>query len=175
MLVLILSVAVFAADPPHLKAVTADLSLGSPKFSPDGRQVGWRSNDGTFRRYDADTDTFGPPTTEPVIQQFAGDDALDEVNAVRASRGLRPFIRDAGLTAAALGAARHRAASLCQGHTANDFAFLPPGSHASAAGCAAWEPSWGWGACCTFDGHAFAGAAWAWGRDGRRYMHLYVR
>src|SRR4029450_9749212 len=39
-------------------------------------------------------------------------EALDEVNATRAARGLRPFIRDDGLTQAAAGFAEFRAARL---------------------------------------------------------------
>jgi hypothetical protein len=105
----------------------------------------------------------------------AGSDALSEVNAVRAARGLRPFIKDASLTAGAINVADFRAKYLIQGHTANDFNGLPIGTTASAAGCAAWEPSWGWGACCTYENYTYAGAAWSQGRDGRRYMHLFVR
>jgi len=105
----------------------------------------------------------------------AAEDALDEVNAARTARGLRPFIRDDGLTAGAKNVADFRAARLIAGHTGNDFAGLPIGSTASVAGCAAWEPSWGWGACATYDNYAYAGAAWSMGRDGRRYMHLFVR
>jgi len=106
---------------------------------------------------------------------LAGEDALAEVNAARAVRGLRPFLKDADLTAGAINVADFRAARLMAGHTGNDFAGLPEGCTATAAGCAAWEPSWGWGACCTYENHRYAGAAWAIGRDGRRYMHLFVR
>lgn len=102
-------------------------------------------------------------------------DALDEVNAARAARGLPPFKRDAGLTTAAKNAASYRAARLIRGHTRNDFAFVPEGTTARAAGCAAWPKRDGWGACCTYERWTWAGAAWAEGRDGRRYMHLYVR
>ena len=101
--------------------------------------------------------------------------ALDEVNAARAQRGLPPYVEDPQLTAAAEGAAEYRAANLVAGHTSNDFAFLPAGATASAAGCAAWEPSWGWGSCCTYESHRYAGAAWKMGADGWRYMHLFVR
>lgn len=102
-------------------------------------------------------------------------EALDEVNAARASRGLPPFTRDPGLTVAARSAAVYRAARHMEGHTPNDFAHLPAGAHATAAGCAAWEPSWGWGSCCAYENWTYAGAAFAVGRDGRRYMHLFVR
>ena len=102
-------------------------------------------------------------------------DALDEVNATRAARGLRPFVRDDGLTSAAAGCAEFRAARLMAGHTSNDFAAVPAGAYATSAGCAAWEPGMGWGACCTYENYTYAGAAYAMGRDGRRYMHLFVR
>jgi len=105
----------------------------------------------------------------------AGEDALAEVNAARAARGLKPFAKDAELTAGAINVADFRAARLMAGHTSNDFAGLPSGARASAAGCAAWQPSWGWGACCTYENWTHAGAAYAIGKDGRRYMHLFVR
>jgi cysteine-rich secretory family protein len=101
-------------------------------------------------------------------------EALDEVNAVRAARGLPAFARDEGLTTAAQQIAAYRAKNLIQGHTNNDFSFLN-GSPASAAGCAAWPSSYGWGSCCTYESWRVAGAAWCVGRDGRRYMHLFVR
>jgi len=102
-------------------------------------------------------------------------DALAEVNATRAARGLPPYIHDAGLTAAAAACAGFRAARLIEGHTSNDFAAVPAGTFASASGCAAWEPGLGWGSCCTYDRYTYAGAAYVMGRDGRRYMHLFVR
>lgn len=104
-----------------------------------------------------------------------GTDALDEVNAARARRGLPAFQRDKALSVAASKAADFRAARRIAGHTSNDFAFVPRGSRAGAAGCAAWTPDFGWGSCCTFERWRHAGAAWALGRDGRRYMHLFVR
>lgn len=115
-----------------------------------------------------------------VPEQFTGksegsDDAIDEVNAARARRGLPAFIRDEGLTKAACEAARRRASRLLEGHLESDFDCLPQGVTAQAAGCAAWTPDWGWGSCCTYDGYTHAGAAWVMGRDGRRYMHLFVR
>jgi hypothetical protein len=106
---------------------------------------------------------------------YAGEDALAELNAVRAARGLRPYIRDDNLTAGAINVADFRAARLIEGHTANDFNGLPVGCHASASGCAAWQAGMGWGACCTYENWTYAGAAYATGRDGRRYMHLFVR
>lgn len=102
-------------------------------------------------------------------------DALDEVNAVRAKAGLHPYRRDKNLTIAAKRAAAYRADRLIAGHCNNDFSFLPQGSHAQAAGCAAWEPRMGWGSCCTYERWRYAGAAWKKGRDGRRYMHIFVR
>jgi len=108
-------------------------------------------------------------------QAPAAEDALDEVNAVRVKRGLPRFERDEGLSKAAAKAADYRASRLIAGHTSNDFSFVPASSSASAAGCAAWSPSMGWGSCCTYENHKYAGAAWTKGRDGRRYMHLFVR
>jgi hypothetical protein len=102
-------------------------------------------------------------------------DGLDEVNAKRAARGLRPFIRDEGLTIAARGAAIFRARYGMFGHTSNDFAFLPAGHSAASAGCAAYPSSYGWMSCCTYENYTYAGAAWVTGADGRRFMHLYVR
>src|SRR5262249_1560395 len=102
-------------------------------------------------------------------------DALDEVNAARAARGLPAFVRDESLSEGALHVARFRAANLIAGHTGNDFQGLPEGAVASAAGCAAWHPSLGWGSCCTCEHYTYAGAAWAIGSDQRRYMQLFVR
>ena len=86
-------------------------------------------------------------------------DALDEVNAARARRGLPAFQRDTTLTAAASKAADFRAARHIAGHTSNDFGFIPSGGHAEAAGCAAWTPGFGWGSCCTYERWRYAGAA----------------
>ncbi len=102
--------------------------------------------------------------------------ALAEVNAARAKYNLKPFIQDAGLNQAAQVAAQKRASRLIEGHLPeSDFTCVPAGTTATAAGCAAWEPSSGWGACCTYDAYTYAGAAWVMGKDGRRYMHLFVR
>jgi hypothetical protein len=126
-------------------------------------------------------DLVSTPTTPDIQAAIASlshpdsAEALDEVNAARAARGLRPFIRDDNLTSAATVCAEFRAARLIAGHTSNDFAALPPGTSSSAAGCAAWEPTSGWGSCCTYESYTYAGAAYATGRDGRRYMHLFVR
>jgi hypothetical protein len=102
-------------------------------------------------------------------------DALKEVNRERARRGLRPFKPDAKLARAAMAAAKYRAKRLIAGHTSNDFHYLPKGGRATATGCAAWPRGSGWGSCCTYDIWRRAGAAWALGRDGNRYMHLFVR
>lgn len=116
-------------------------------------------------------------TPVPLWQQgLVWHEALDEVNLARARRGLRPYLPDPLLTQAAARASTLRAYRLIDGHLPeSDFSYVPPGGHASSAGCAAWEPGWGWGSCCTYDNYTFAGAAWAMGRDGKRYMHLYVR
>lgn len=123
-----------------------------------------------------------PPGLPPrgVSPWAAEGDGLDEVNAKRAARGLPPFARDDGLTRAAYDCARFRAARLMFGHTANDFAFVPPGCHAESAGCAAYPyaadgVTYGWMSCDTYDPYRYAGAAWVTGVDGRRFMHLFVR
>jgi hypothetical protein len=118
---------------------------------------------------------FGPPHVEDETPAMVEVSVLSEVNAVRAQRGLPPYLEDPLLTAGAQAAANFRATYQLAGHTSNDFAFLPPGASAPAAGCATWEPSWGWGSCCTFENHTYAGAAYAMGNDGLRYMHLFVR
>jgi hypothetical protein len=100
-------------------------------------------------------------------------EALDEVNAYRARRGLRPFCYDQGLTDAALACAQHRAERLCFGHTHNDFSFCRVSC--SAAGCAAYHKSYGWMSCCADENYTYAGAAYCTGSDGKRYMHLFVR
>lgn len=106
------------------------------------------------------------------------DPALAEVNAARAAKGLPPFVEDPGLTAAAVAAADFRCANGVCGHVGGgggDFRFLPPGTRADAAGCAAWANGTGWGSCCTYDNYQYAGAAAAVGPDGKRFMHLFVR
>ena len=104
----------------------------------------------------------------------AGEDALAEVNAMRSAKGLRPFVMDAGLTQAAIACADYRAARLLFGHTGNDFQFVPQGTVADAAGCAAYADG-GWLSCCMTADYIYAGAAFTVGRDGKRYMHLFVR
>jgi hypothetical protein len=102
-------------------------------------------------------------------------ECLLEVNDTRAKKRLPPFVQDPCLTAAAELVAQQRAAALCAGHTSNDFRGLPDGCNASASGCAAWAPEDGWGSCCTYERHTYAGAAYCVGSDGRRYMQLFVR
>ena len=105
---------------------------------------------------------------------WGAEDALAEVNGRRAARGLPPFERVECLSIAAAKCADYRAQHRIAGHTANDFAYLPKGCQAEAAGCAGWRPGDGWGACCTYERWRYAGAAWAMGRNGVRYMHLFV-
>lgn len=118
-----------------------------------------------------------PACADGKCDAAAGDgaDALAEVNAKRAARGLPPYLPDPALTAGAKAAAAARAARGLFGHTANDFAFLPPGATAAAAGCAAYPDAYGWMSCAVYDRYTYAGAAWVRGADGRRFMHLFVR
>jgi hypothetical protein len=117
----------------------------------------------------------GLSRAEEVQTVASAQQVLDEVNSARAARGLRPFLLDENLTRGAMACAVYRAKNRMDGHTSNDFGFLPPGVQASAAGCAAWPVGTGWGSCCTFDNYVYAGAAYCIGPDGRRYMHLFVR
>jgi hypothetical protein len=106
------------------------------------------------------------------------NDGLDELNAKRAARGLRPYVRDDGLTAAAHACASYRATYRIFGHAPGrmgDFAFLPAGVSADSAGCAAYPPEYGWLSCCMWENASHAGAAWVMGADGRRFMHVFVR
>jgi hypothetical protein len=114
------------------------------------------------------------PAVEPQPVATA-QQVLDEVNATRAARGLRPFQLDENLARAAGACAVYRAQHRIEGHTPNDFGFLPPGTHARSAGCAAWPVGMGWGSCCVYDNYQFAGAGFCIGADGKRYMHLFVR
>lgn len=121
---------------------------------------------------------FARPAVAPaeeVRTVASAQQVLDEVNATRATRGLPPFMLDENLARGAMACALYRARNRVEGHTPNDFGFLPPGAHASSAGCAAWPVGMGWGSCCTYDNYRFAGAAFCVGPDGRRYMHLFVR
>jgi hypothetical protein len=115
---------------------------------------------------------------------YSANDGLDELNAYRARKGLKPFMRDANLSAAAGAAADYRATYLIKGHVNvniggrhyTDYDFLPAGSpRAHATGCAAAGDEWGWLSCCAEENWTYAGAAWTRGRDGKRYMHLFVR
>ena len=101
-------------------------------------------------------------------------DALAEVNAARAKRGLPAFRRDEALTKGAKAAAAYRAEHRIAGHY-RDFSFLPEGATAKAAGCGALPPSWGFQACCVYERWTYAGAATAKGKDGRLYHHIFVR
>lgn len=105
-------------------------------------------------------------------------DALAEVNACRAQRGLKPYVNDPLLAQSAYAVASFRAANLISGHVEGrrgDFGFLVNGAESNTAGCGALDVSWGWGACATFDNYTYCGAAWVMGRDSKRYMHAFYR
>jgi hypothetical protein len=110
---------------------------------------------------------------EPQVVATA-EQVLAEVNQLRAQRGMRPYILDTRLTEAALRCAIYRAERRMDGHTSNDFGFLS-GCSATSAGCAAWPVGAGWGSCCIYENATYAGAGFAIGTDGKRYMHLFVR
>lgn len=108
---------------------------------------------------------------------FAAD-AFADLNAYRERNGLPKFARDEGLSRAAEEIVQFRAARLMRGHTPSDFAFLPRGSGADAAGCND-EPGipgvHGILACGLNDDHTHAGAAVTTGPDGRVYWHVFYR
>lgn len=117
------------------------------------------------------------PAASSVTYTFQSSDpydALDMVNAKRAARGLRPYLRDEGLFQAAKRAASFRARLRLFGHTSNDFAFAS-GVRVDATGCAAYQASYGFMACAVYDNYTSAGAAWVPGPDGRMYSHLFVK
>lgn len=144
--------------------------------SPDGGYVSfYPSTTATLTDTTIPAEFSTPVTTPSGFSNGLAGDGLDEVNAKRAARGLRPFIRDEGLSQAAQGCASFRAQHGLFGHTSNDFGFVPSGTSASSAGCAAYPAGYGWMSCCTYDNYTYAGAAWVTGRDGQRYMHLFVR
>jgi len=122
-----------------------------------------------------------PPAAAPGVAPPAptpGTDALAEVNAKRAARGLRPYVNDPLLARAAQAAASFRAQHRMFGHVTGgmgDFAFLPPGAHAASAGCAAYPPSYGFMACTVYESYTYAGAAKVRGPDGKDYCHIFVR
>src|SRR5205823_1227923 len=104
---------------------------------------------------------------EDVRMVASAQQVLDEVNAARAQRGLPPYTLDEGLARGATACAIYRARHGMDGHTPNDFGFLPPGASARAGGCAAWPVGTGWGSCCTYDTYQYAGAGYCVGPDGR--------
>ena len=123
----------------------------------------------------------------------AADDALHEVNAARAERGLPPYINDPVLAASAKAAAEYRAKYRRPGHLHvfiggveyNDFSFLPAGYQWYGpddwsmidSGCEHPDyPPRDWAACCTHDTeYTHAGAAFAYDANGRRYNHIFAR
>jgi hypothetical protein len=131
----------------------------------------WRTVGGGAIAQPITADGPGPKLT-PVA---TAEEVLAEVNAARAKRGFPPFQFDEKLAEGAFKCAAYRAYTQTEGHTPNDFWFLPPGTHVRAAGCAAWPQGMGWGACCTYENWRYAGAAYVVGPDGKRYMHLMVR
>lgn len=141
----------------------------SRSYSASSQSTSSSCADGSCSRSMTTTETMSETTIT------TGEDALDQVNAARARRGLRPYIRDENLFRGALSCARARAANLIRGHTQNDFAYLPPGTSARAGGAGGLEPSWGFQACTVFDNYTYAGAAWVRGRDGRMYSQIFVR
>lgn len=98
------------------------------------------------------------------------------MNRQRAAHGVKPLVRDDTLSETALKCATYRAERGIQGHTSNDFDFLPDRNYrlATATGCAAWRD--GFGACGILESkYTVAGAAVVVGKNGLRYCHVYYR
>lgn len=160
-----------------LCAAPALAQLGStPVGEPPGPGFAWRSLPGIGYGWVQDGITTAPNPAIGTAFAATRTDALDAVNAKRAARGLRPYIHDPALTAGAENLARFRAANRIAGHLANDFSMLPPGCGASATGCAALSPEYGFMACEVYSSsYTYAGAAWVTGSDGKLYCHLVLR
>ena len=104
-------------------------------------------------------------------------DAMGEVNAKRAAKGLPPLIADPLLSQGAYECAKRRASRHIHGHLPeSDFSCLPAGAHATVGGAGALEDFWGW-ETCAYDStqYTVGGAAWVRGSDGRRYMSFFGR
>jgi len=161
----------------HSAAITCD---GNPAFFDEGRKYtgGLEAKLTLSRDRKAVQVAFSSTSKSGYVAPARVPDALDEVNAARAQRGLPPYVKDEGLTQAAQQCAQLRAASFVHGHLGgpmSDFACVPPGTVCTATGAGALTPDWGWGSCCTYDRYTYAGAAMVMGADGRRYMSLFVR
>lgn len=142
-----------------------------------GRRGRWRPQQQTSNQGFSGSSSSGMVIAPPYTGNADScKDAMEEVNAYRAKCGLRPFINDPLLNQAAWAAAQQRASRNIHGHLPeSDFSYLPAGAQATAAGCGALEPSWGWGTCCMDGNYTYGGAAWVMGPGGRRFMHLFVR
>ena len=166
-----------------LASVALALLTPASDAGPFRRWVSRHSHHAPVSRvYTANVPSSVPAPTYRVsgtpVQSGGEWDALDILNAQRAARGLRPYLRDTGLTLAARAAATFRARHLLFGHVTGgmgDFQFLAPGVTAAAAGCAAYPPQDGFLACAMYDGYTYAGAYTVVGPDGRGYHHLFVR
>ncbi len=160
--------------------ILADAHAGRRSFQ--GGCSGGNCSNGSCASGNCGAPQAAPQATQPVADCLNGQcqapgDALAELNARRVSMGLKPYIHDPGLEAAAKSAATFRATHGIQGHVSGgDFQFLPPGTSCNAAGCGALPPHWGFQACCQHETkYTHAGAASVHGRDGRVYHHLFVR
>lgn len=119
-----------------------------------------------------------PVSAEATSQLKGSADAMAEVNAKRASKGLPPLRKDSLLCQAALLVSKQRAARGIHGHLPeSDFTYVHQvNGSASVGGCGALEDSWGW-ETCAYDSpqYSVGGAAWVRGSDGLRYMTFFGR
>ena len=104
------------------------------------------------------------------------ENAMTEVNAKRALKGLPALQVDLLLCKAAHDCAKQRAARNIHGHLPeSDFSYVH-GTSATVGGCGALEDSWGW-ETCAYDSSQYTvgGAAWVRGPNGLRFMHFFGR
>lgn len=105
-------------------------------------------------------------------------DALDELNAQRAQRGLPPYRRDPALTKAAMKCASTRAKTHVHGHMQggmSDFTCLDAGVPCECTGAEAPGQNYppGFWTCAMYDNYTVAGAARAFDERGEQYMSLF--
>lgn len=108
-----------------------------------------------------------PANVRPASASYSRGSSIAEVNAIRARRGLQPFIEDPALTAVA-----YRKASM----QARRGRMFHPGGSMGGARYEGVGVGSRFSACYLFSqGSRYAGAATVVGRNGRRYHCLLIR
>lgn len=144
------------------------LTLAASAYA--GPRRGWRSS----TNVDSELASRGSVSWS-VPETITYTDALDELNARRQVRGLRPYLRDETMTLAAARCALVRAHYRIRGHLLDEYS-TPWTGGARSTGCAGNEVRHGFMACNDdATQYTYAGAAYVVGSDGRLYCHLFVR